>query len=187
MDQHLFDQALVFAAKAHQGQYRKGTDIPYITHPVALAMMLLELNCADEVIIAALLHDVVEDTAVTLAAVEAEFGEQVSNLVQAVTEPDREAEWEVRKTHTIHKLRQAPLPGKLLACADKLHNIRSIHRDYEAVGEQVWQRFKRAKTEQAWYYRGLAESLSHGIPNLDSYPIFATFQQEVNQLFGSDD
>ena len=184
MDNHLFDRALIFAARAHDGHYRKGTDIPYITHPVALATMLIEIDCPDEVVVAALLHDVVEDTAVTLAMVEAEFGDRVAELVRAVTEPDREAPWEVRKQHTLDKLRHAPLPVKLLACADKLHNLRSIARDYAEVGERLWARFNRDKEKQAWYYRGLVDSLSTGLSQPERYPILAQFEREVALLFG---
>lgn len=186
MNYKLLDKALIFAAKAHDGQYRKGADIPYFAHPVALAMILLDLNCDDELIIAALLHDVVEDTKVTLADIKTTFGSKVADIVQAVSEPNRNAPWEVRKQHTINKLKEAPLPIKLLACADKLHNISAIVRDYNQLGENLWQRFNRGKEKQAWYYRSLAKSLPHDVTELDKYPIFNQFVQEVYNLFGEE-
>ncbi len=182
MDYNLFDKALIFAAKAHEGQYRKGTDVPYITHPVGLAVTLMDLNCADEVIVAALLHDVVEDTIVTLDEIEVEFGGQVAGLVGAVSEPDRDAPWEVRKEHTINKLRHASLSVKLLACADKLYNIRSMAQDYAAVGEQIWERFNRGKEKQAWYYRFLTERLIGGLEKSERYQIFAEYRQQAENL-----
>jgi len=184
MDQERFEKALIFAAQAHQGQNRKGSDVPYITHPIMLAMTLLEMDCADDLIVAALLHDVIEDTETTLTQIETEFGPAVAQLVDAVSEPDRQAAWEVRKQHTIDKLRQAPVSVKLIACADKLHNIRSICKDYQTLGEAVWARFKRGKESQAWYYRGLADSLPTGLESPETYPIFAQFRQEVTNLFG---
>ena len=183
MDTQLFDQALIFAAKAHDGQYRKGNNVPYITHPVALAITLISVEAPDSVIIAALLHDVVEDTAVTEAEIEATFGAEVAQLVHAVSEPDRDAPWEERKSHTIEKLRYATLPVKLLACADKLHNIQSMARDYAEQGEAVWGRFNRGREQQAWYYQSLVQSLLSNLPQSEKYPIFAKFQQEVENLF----
>ncbi len=184
MDYDLFDRALIFAARAHSNQHRKGTDVPYITHPVALAVMLIEMGCSDELIVAALLHDVIEDTPVTLSEVEAEFGSRVAELVWGVTEPDRSAPWEARKAQAIHKLRDAPLPIKLLACVDKLHNIRSLARGYTEMGDRVWERFKRGKEKQAWYHRSLVGSLMAGLEEPEKYPIFAQFAKEVENLFG---
>lgn len=184
VDITLFEKALVFAAKAHDGQYRKGTDIPYITHPVALATMLMTMDCPDAVIIAALLHDVIEDTPTTAEEIEAEFGAEIAELVQAVSEPDRDAPWEARKQHTIDKLRHAPLSVKLIACADKTHNLHSMARDYNKLGDDLWKRFNRGKAEQAWYYRSLAKSLAMGIDQPKNYPIFAKFASEVDNLFG---
>jgi (p)ppGpp synthase/HD superfamily hydrolase len=149
-----------------------------------LAAMLMDMDCPNDVIVAALLHDVVEDTSTTLAEIKTEFGDPIADLVQAVTEPDRDAAWEVRKQYTIDKLCAAPLPVKLLACADKLHNLRSMVRDHAEVGEAIWARFKRGKEQQAWYYRGLAASLMAGLEQPEKYPIFEQFQREVADVFG---
>ena len=179
------NRALIFAARAHDGQQRKGTDIQYIIHPAAMAMKLLTMNCMEDVVIAALLHDVVEDTDITLDDIAREFGAPVAELVAAASEPEHDtARWEIRKQHTIDFLRDAPLPVKLLACADKLHNIGSIARDYAVLGEKVWERFARGRDKQAWYYRALAESLPHGVESPEQYPIFAEFARAVDNLFG---
>lgn len=179
------NRALIFAARAHDGQQRKGTDIPYIIHPVMLAMKLLSMDCSENVIIAALLHDTVEDTAITLEDISREFGAEVAELVAGASEPDHgHARWEIRKQHTIDFLRTAPLPVKLIACADKLHNIQSMQRDFAAMGEKVWERFARGREKQAWYYRGLAESLLAGVAAPEKYPIFAKFAEAVDNLFG---
>jgi (p)ppGpp synthase/HD superfamily hydrolase len=186
MDYNLLDSALIFAAKAHANQYRKGTDIPYITHPVGVAMILLELGCSWDVVIAGLLHDVVEDTPVSLVEIEEHFGETIAALVQSVSEPNRTASWEERKKHTLSELKGASLPTKLITCADKLHNLRSLSRDYAGVGEAVWSRFKRGRADQAWYYSGLKENLAEGVEDLAKYPIFAEFNRAVEALFGED-
>ncbi len=187
MNFNRLDRALIFAARAHDGQQRKGTDIPYITHPVAMAMRLLSMDCMENVVIAALLHDTVEDTAITLDDISQAFGDDVSALVAAASEPDHHtARWEIRKQHTIDFLRTAPLPVKLLSCADKLHNLRSIARDYAQIGDKVWERFARGREKQAWYYRALAQSLPENIASPEAYPIFTEFSQAVDTLFGKD-
>lgn len=156
MSERIFD-AIEFAVKAHRGQYRKGTNLPYILHPLAVARILMEHDCPEELAIAALLHDTVEDTPVTLDEIRKRFGERVAWLVQQVSEPEKSEAWENRKRHTLEHLRTAPMEVLLLACADKLDNIRAIRDDYERLGEAIWRRFKRGKGSQAWYYRALAD------------------------------
>jgi (p)ppGpp synthase/HD superfamily hydrolase len=187
IEAQLLDKALIFAARAHEGQYRKGTTIPYITHPVALAMALLQMECPGEVVAAALLHDVVEDTAVTLAEIEQAFGPEIADLVASVSEPDRRASWEARKAHTIAAMRDAPFYTKLIVCTDKLHNLRSVVRDYAEEGEGVWDRFNRGKAKQAWYYHQLVESLMVNVTETDRYPVFGQLAAEVDHLFGKRD
>ena len=130
----LFD-AIEFAARAHREHYRKGTRIPYIAHLISVAKILIEYDCAEEIIVAGLLHDTVEDTSVTLEDIRKSFGEKVASLVEAASEPDKSDTWENRKRHTIEYLKTAPMDVLLLSCADKLDNIRSIKEDYERFGE----------------------------------------------------
>ncbi|HEY8488513.1 MAG TPA: HD domain-containing protein, partial [Thermaerobacter sp.] len=126
-----------FAVWAHGGQTRKGKDVPYITHPLAVALTLARAGCAEDVVIAGLLHDVVEDTSVTLEEVRDRFSPAVADIVAACTE-DKRLPWEERKARMLETLAGAPLPVKLVACADKLHNIRDLRADYQQVGERVW-------------------------------------------------
>lgn len=185
MDYKLLDKALVFAANAHSGQYRKGTDVPYITHPVAVAMILLTQGCSTEVVVAGLLHDVIEDTPVTLPELTATFGERVAELVASASEPDRSASWEIRKEHTIRYLKEAPLETKLIACADKLHNVQSMAKGYAQLGETLWTRFKRGKAKQAWYYHSLKQNLPYGV-DTTKYPVFNDFIVSVEAIFEQD-
>lgn len=150
----LFD-AIEFATRAHSGQYRKASQLPYIYHPLAVARSLMELGCEEEVVVAAVLHDTVEDTPVTLDEVRATFGERVAQLVEGASEPDKRDSWENRKQHTLAFLEQAASEVLLIACADKLDNVRSIAQDRIVLGEAVWERFKRPHAHQAWYYQSL--------------------------------
>ncbi len=180
----MLNLAIEVAAKAHQGQIRKGTDVPYISHPYAVAMILARAGCSEEVIAAGILHDTVEDTKLTMEDIRENFGERVEAIVEGCSEPDKSASWEERKRHTIEHLRTAPWEVRMVACADKLHNIRTTVAEYERLGEVVWSRFKRGREEQEWYYRGLVESLCNQREDGDEIPFCAEFKDEVERLFG---
>ncbi|WP_336789869.1 HD domain-containing protein [Paenibacillus sp. MMO-177] len=177
------DIAIEFAASAHQSQYRKGTHTPYISHPYGAAMILSSYNCSENAIIAALLHDVLEDTETTEQQLIDQFGEDIAAIVKACSEPDKTLSWEERKTHTIESIPGAPLEVRLVACADKLHNLRSMKRDSQSIGPDFWTRFKRGEKEQSWYYKSLASAFSKA-ENDNEHPLFTKFVNEVNEFFG---
>ncbi|MBE1444692.1 HD domain-containing protein [Paenibacillus sp. OAS669] len=177
----IIDRAIEFAARAHRGQVRKGTDIPYVSHPFAVGMILQEARCKPEVIAAGILHDTLEDTETTYEDLHRLFGAQVADIVLGCSEPDKSLSWEERKEHTIQYLKTAPRPIRMVACADKLHNVRSTIRAMEAEGESVWKRFKRGKEQQTWYYRQLIESLGYE----SGFPLLTLLEQEIEALFGS--
>jgi (p)ppGpp synthase/HD superfamily hydrolase len=179
----MIDLAIEMAAKAHQFQTRKATDVPYVSHPYAVGMMLARAGCPEEVIAAGILHDTVEDTCVTLEEIREQFGDKVAAIVEGCSEPDRSASWEERKAHTLNYLRTAPWEVRLVACADKLHNVCTIAAAYRELGEEVWDRFKRGRAEQEWYYRGLVDSLCGG--NAEELPFCEEFRREVGALFGT--
>lgn len=135
---------------------RKGSRIPYLTHPVEAAAIVAELTDDEELIAAAVLHDVVEDTDVTLPLIRQYFGEQIAYYVGCETENKRrdlppESTWELRKQETITYLRErADRGAKMLALADKLSNLRSIERDIQKIGDRIWERFnQKDKTKHA--------------------------------------
>ena len=184
----IVSQALVFATEHHQHQHRKGTKIPYMTHLLNVCKLLAENDCPDEVLAAALLHDVVEDTDVTIEEVEEKFGLQVAELVRGATELDKlekkaiekESSWQERKEHTIHFLEHEATTDQLLvSAADKLDNLRSIAYDHARIGEALWKRFNATKDQQAWYYSAVASILqAKGSDN----KILAEFGNEMTML-----
>lgn len=176
----LIDKALHAASIAHEGQYRKNTRIPYITHPVAVGMILKGEGYSDELVVAGILHDTVEDTDVTLEELVREFGNEIAAIVAGCSEPDKSLTWEERKQHTIESLHTAPEEIRKVACADKLHNLRSIRADIEAEGEEVWNRFKRGRVQQEWYYRNVLTSLSAR----STFPLLEKLKDEIEGLFG---
>jgi (p)ppGpp synthase/HD superfamily hydrolase len=175
----LIEKALQVAAKAHDNQYRKKTNLPYITHPIAVGMILMKAGYDEELIAAGILHDTVEDTPLTLKNIEETFGPKIARIVEGCSEPDKTLGWEDRKKHTIEYLKTAPLEIRVVVCADKLHNIRSISDDYEQMGEDVWTKFKRGKDQQKWYYQNVLASL--GLQS--SFNLLEELKIEVNRLF----
>jgi (p)ppGpp synthase/HD superfamily hydrolase len=175
----MVEKALHIASKAHEGQYRKLTEIPYITHPVAVGMLLMKAGYPDNVVAAGILHDTVEDTSLTLEDLKREFGEKTAEIVAGCSEPDKSLSWEKRKEHTIEFLKTASKEIRAVACADKLHNIRSIRNDYELIGDEVWERFKRGKEKQRWYFMNVVESLGAQ----GSFALLEALRKEVELLF----
>ena len=132
----------------------------------------------EALLIAGLLHDVVEDTDITIEEIEAAFGEDVAGLVDGHTE-DKSKSWEERKSTEIRETFIAPLRLKMLVLADKLANMRSIYKDYCVVGNELWERFNAGLAEQAWYYGEMTEALNE----MQRYPETAPYYWELVGLY----
>src|SRR5438128_11470606 len=101
-----FEEALSFAVQAHGAakQERKGTDFPYVSHPIRVAEILDRFGCSEDVIVAGFLHDAIEDANITAEEIGAAFSQRVAALVTAVSEPDKSLLWKTRKEQTIGHL-----------------------------------------------------------------------------------
>jgi (p)ppGpp synthase/HD superfamily hydrolase len=154
--------ALALAIEAHQGQIRKSTQIPYISHPLAVASIALEFGASEDQAIAALLHDTIEDGGRKYEEVIlVQFGQYVHDLVQGCTDgtPDhsgQKAPWIERKTAYLKHLQEASDEVLLVSCSDKLHNARAIVSDLINEGPSVFDRFSSTPEQTLWYYRQLA-------------------------------
>ena len=154
--------ALAIALDAHKTQIRKGTSIPYISHPMAVASIALEFGASEDQAIAALLHDAIEDGGNKYAnIIKAQFGDHVHDLVQGCTDgtPDhtgQKAPWLERKTAYLEHLQKASDDILLVSCSDKLHNARAIVADLINEGPSVFERFSSTPEQTLWYYRQLA-------------------------------
>ena len=162
----ILSKAILFATVRHSGMVRKGTDIPYIVHPIEAVSIAAGITSDQEILAAAVLHDVVEDTLTTIEEIEGQFGGQIAALVAAESEdkmlgiPAVES-WKIRKEATIKALETASIPEKIIVLADKLSNIRAIYRDYTLFGDKVWERFnQKDKKMHEWYYRAIVQNLS---------------------------
>lgn len=169
-----------FAERAHEGQVRKGSDTPYIVHPLEAADIVSSIRNDETLIAAALLHDTVEDcTGVTVGMIEEQFGSKVARLVAAESE-DKSKSWEERKSSTIRRLRNADETVKIVSLGDKLSNMRSIYRDYLSMGDAAFRKFRvKDKSRIAWYYQGLRDSLR----TLAPLPLYQEYSALVDKVF----
>lgn len=175
--------AIEFAVKAHCGQYRKGTNIPYIVHPMGVAQILMERGCTNKLVIAGLLHDTLEDTLVTYQSIQASFGWYVAELVKQVSEPNKKDSWKTRKLQTLESLKKAPFDVLLVACADKLDNIRSLNKDFKKEGDKLWKRFNAVKEDIGWYYQSLAQIMKDRIKSGEFTFLAECLWEEIGKLF----
>jgi len=162
-----FIQAVDYARQIHTG-WRKGTHVPYMAHLLGVASLVMgesghvPFAVTEDMVIAALLHDAVEDEGglPRLQDIEAKFGKDVAKIVEGCTDSsevdsDKKQEWRVRKEAYIKRLREEPDESEgtlLVSAADKLYNARAILEDYREVGAEVWKRFKRGRDQQLWYF-----------------------------------
>jgi len=178
-----YDAALVLAAMAHRNQLRKGSDLPYIAHPVHVSVILMRHGFGEDMAIAGLLHDVVEDTDVSLEAIRAEFGPKIADLVEAVSETKLvdgvELPWEQRKAEKLAHLRAGGPDVAALKAADAIHNARSIVADLQRVGSSVWARFKRGPGQTVDYYRAIATAVG---TKLGEHAIVGELDEAVQAL-----
>jgi GTP pyrophosphokinase len=157
-----FEEALVFATRLHREQVRKGTTIPYISHLLGVASIVLEHGGNEDEAIAALLHDAIEDQggASTREEIRRRFGHTVVAIVDGCTDADviPKPPWRMRKEAYIAHIAHATPSVRLVSAADKLHNARAILTDYRILGNALWRRFHGGKEGTLWYYRALVNA-----------------------------
>jgi (p)ppGpp synthase/HD superfamily hydrolase len=177
-----FERALLFATRKHAGQRRKGTTVPYVAHLLSVAGLVLEAGGDEDLAIAALLHDVVEDCggAPMLKEIRRRFGERVAHVVDGCTDTDVDPKppWRQRKEDYIAHLRTADADTRLVSAADKLHKVRSIVAIYREIGDRVWERFHGKRDGTLWYYRTLLDEFQRK----KSSPLIRELERAVIEL-----
>ena len=188
LDTELLDRAIVFAVRAHAGTERRGKGFPYIVHPLEAMEIVATMTPDQELLAAAALHDTVEDTDVTIAQIQTEFGDRVAELVAMESDEPHQSRdsienWRARKQTAIDRLVRASRDAKIVALGDKLSNMRAIARDYAEQGDNLWNLFHaKDRKDHEWHYRGLAASLRE----LQETFAYKEFEQLINQVFGSE-
>ncbi len=177
----MITKAFLFAMYAHGEQKRKD-GLPYIMHPVEVAMELARNGADENLICAGFLHDTIEDAFITKEQLSAAFTDEIAELVAADSENKADT-WEQRKTAALEALR---VPGdrahKMLMCADKLSNMRSLQEGLETDGEAVWKRFKRGREKQAWLFRETVQALAP----LEGLPMYEELKQRTSEVFDTE-
>ena len=181
----LVSEAIAFAAKAHDGMRRKKSNVPYILHPLEAAVIVGTMTDDQDIIAAAALHDVVEDTDISIEEIEKRFGKRVRELVQSETEDKRadlppEETWRIRKEESLAVLKNTDDLGVLMIwLGDKLANMRSLYWDWKVEGDAMWQRFHQKDAKgQAWYYRSIV-NLTERVSNTSAWLEYKTLTELV--------
>ena len=185
----LVSEAIAFAVKAHDGMRRKKSESPYILHPMEAAVIVGTMSDDQNLIAAAVLHDVVEDAGVSIDEIEEKFGTRVRELVGSETE-DKRADlppadtWRIRKEESLSVLKNTDDTAVLMVwIGDKLANMRSIYRDWKIEGDAMWQRFNQKDVnQQAWYYRSIVD-LTERLSGTSAWLEYKTLTELV---FGKD-
>lgn len=189
LDTQLFDKAVIFAVKAHAGTERRGKGFPYIIHPLDAVTIVATMTSDPELLAAAVLHDVVEDTDRTIEEIRREFGDRIADLVDCesdntLTSVSRKDPWRVRKKAALDRLAQSSYDAKIVAMGDKLSNMRAIAMDYDVIGDKLWERFHapNGKVDIGWRYHELAKALS----DLSSTVAYQEFVRLIDHVFPLD-
>ena len=184
LDTSLLDKAILFAVRAHAGTERRGKGFPYIVHPMEAMAIASTMTADQEILAAAALHDVVEDTAVTLDEIRNQFGDRIAQLVDTESDHfEQGTDWRARKEASLLRLKEATYDEKIVALGDKLSNMRAIARDYITMGEVFWDRFHvKEKSVHGWRYHALLDALS----DLSDTYAYQEFDFLVNRIFPTD-
>lgn len=188
-------RAIEFAGKAHRDETRKGTTVPYIVHPLDVLSILLKNGASEDLAIAGVLHDVLEDTSTTRKELRKKFGDAVGLLVEGASEDEKltkgvsneekKKTWKLRKTQKIESVRKAGYDLRLLICADKLANIRDLSEDIRISGEGIWSKFNALKEDEAWYYREIAAALTSLGSSISETRAYRELSSCIGQVFDS--
>ncbi len=177
-----FEEALVYATRLHNGQNRKGTGIPYVAHLLAVTALVIEWGGDEDMAIAALLHDAVEDQGglAILDDIRTRFGERVATIVDGCTDSYTQPKpaWKKRKEDYLNRLKGEPGDIRLVSLADKVHNARSILFDLRKDGVSVLDRFKGGREGTLWYYRALVAVFNE----IDNTPQAAELERLVTDI-----
>lgn len=186
----IVSEAIIFATNAHDGMRRRKAESPYILHPMEVGAIVGTMTNDQEIIAASILHDVVEDAGITMEEIGEKFGERVMKLVASETEDKRENlppedTWRIRKEETLEVLKNTNDDAVLMLwIGDKLSNIRTIYRDFQVEGLDVWKKFHQSDVSvQAWYYRSIMKYTER----LSNTLAWQEYKNIVELLFGVED
>lgn len=184
-------KAVIRSAILHQNQNRKGTPIPYIIHPYSVALILSDYIDDEDIIVAGLLHDILEDVPnYSGDDMKKEFGEKVYKIVKEVSEdkdPNNKGEnkkitWQKRKEDFLAILKNNSFEAMMVCCADKIHNLLSLIEDYKEQGDDLWSKFNAPNDKKMWFYEEILNILKDRLNN-DIVKELDRIYSEAKKLF----
>ncbi|MDO8530126.1 MAG: HD domain-containing protein [bacterium] len=167
-------RAIIKSSILHQNQTRKDNPFPFISHPYSVAFILSNYTNDEDIIVAGLLHDVLEDVPdYSDEDMKKEFGEKVYEIVKGVSEkkdpndknPDSVGSWKKRKDGYLDNLKKDGLGAMMVCCADKIHNLSSLMEAYKEQGESLWAKFNAPEDKKIWFYSEVLKILQERLDN----------------------
>lgn len=161
-------RGIAVASRAHDGHYRKGSGVPYISHPMAVMLIAASMTNDENVLLAALFHDILEDVPenYSRAEMEDEFGPRVVEIVEGVTKDSSLPSWQERADAYLEQLSRGSAESIIVAAADKFHNLSQTLEDLERDGHALWKRFRSTPSQQLWWYTSVRNVVVDRLPNL---------------------
>jgi (p)ppGpp synthase/HD superfamily hydrolase len=184
LDTSLVDKAIIYAVTHHKNTRRKGKNIPYILHPLEAMGIVATITDDQELIAAAALHDLIEDTDVTYDDIYNEFGKRIADIVLSESnnaiDNYEDLSWHEIREKTMEKLKKASIDSKIVALGDKLSNMRAIYTDHKILGEKLWLRFnEKNPKEHKWRYVELTKCFDE----LQDTNAYKEFRNLVSKVF----
>lgn len=176
IQESIIEKAMRIAILAHKDQLRKCDDLPFIIHPFMVAMKLAKYNFSDTIIAASLVHDVLEDTDYPEENLRLELGDEVMEIVKAVTN-NNTLTWEEKKIRYVETVRTGLEGAKAVAVADKIHNLESLFQAYAKQGAGVWKNFNRGKEKKLWFENEVLKMLKETW----EHPMIAEYESLLEQ------
>lgn len=161
-------RGIATASRAHDGHYRKGPGVPYISHPMAVMLIAASVTNDEDVLLAALFHDILEDVPenYSRAEMEDEFGPRVVEIVEGVTKNSSLPSWQERADAYLEQLSRGSAESIIVAAADKFHNLSQTLEDLDREGHSLWRRFRSTPSQQLWWYTNVRNVIAERLPDM---------------------
>lgn len=174
-------RGIATASRAHDGHYRKGSGVPYISHPMSVMLIAASVTNDEDVLLAALFHDILEDVPenYSRAEMEDEFGPRVVEIVEGVTKDSSLPSWQERADAYLEQLSHGSEESLIVAAADKFHNLSQTLEDLDRDGHALWDRFRSTPSQQLWWYTSVRNVIAERLPDL---PLLADLGVLIERL-----
>ena len=174
-------RGIATASRAHDGHYRKGSGVPYISHPMSVMLIAASMTNDEDVLLAALFHDILEDVPKNYSReqMENEFGPHVVEIVEGVTKDSSLPSWQERADAYLEQVSRGSEESVIVAAADKFHNLSQTLEDLDRDGHALWERFRSTPSQQLWWYTSVRNVIAERLPDM---PLLADLSVLIERL-----